>query len=70
MTGFNDMVSGLKKRGQDLTEDEADAIHSLMISDAISPGFVQRLVEAYGDESIASTFLFDNLDDKVYLDYR
>jgi hypothetical protein len=69
MTGFNDVVSGLKKRGQDLTEDEADAIHSLMTSDAISPEFVRRLVAEHGDESIASTFLIRDRDDKTYLDY-
>jgi hypothetical protein len=69
MTGFNDVVSGLKKRGQDLTEDEADAIHSLMLSDAISPDFVRRLIGKYGDESIASTFLLKNTDNKTYLDY-
>lgn len=69
MTGFNDVVSGLKKRGQDLTEDEADAIHGLMMSDAISPDFVQRLVETYGDESVASAFLLKNTDNKTYLHY-
>ncbi|MBE7554288.1 MAG: hypothetical protein HS126_24780 [Anaerolineales bacterium] len=40
MTGFNDVVSGLKKRGQGLTEDETEAIRALIDSDAISPDFV------------------------------
>jgi hypothetical protein len=69
MTGFNEVISGLKKRGQDLTEDEIEAIHSMMISDAISPGFVQRLVEDYGDESIAATFFIRDRSDKTYLHY-
>jgi uncharacterized phage-like protein YoqJ len=69
MTGFNYVVSGFKKRGQDLSEDEADAIHSLMTLDTISPNFVQRLVEEYGPESIASTFLIYDRDDKTYLNY-
>jgi hypothetical protein len=69
MTGFNEVISGLKKRGQDLTEDETDAIYELMTSDAISPAFVQRLVEDYGAESIAATFLMRDYDDKTYLSY-
>lgn len=48
MTGFNEVVSGLKKRGQDLTEDETEAIRALIDSDAISPDFVRRLVKEYG----------------------
>ena len=69
MTSFNDVVSGLRKRGKNLTEDETEAIYALMNSDAISPGFVRRLVKQYGDESIASVFLIDSGDDKTYLDY-
>jgi hypothetical protein len=69
MTGFNEVISGLKKRGQDLTEDEIEAIYSMMISDAISPRFVQRLVEDYGDESIAATFFIRDRNDKTYLHY-
>jgi hypothetical protein len=61
MTGFNDVVSGLKKRGQDLTEDETEAIYALLNSDAISPDFVRRLVKEYGDESIAAAFLIDSM---------
>lgn len=69
MTGFNDVVSGLKKWGQNLTEDETEAIYALMNSDAISPDFVRRLVKKYGDESISSAFLIDSRGDKSYLDY-
>jgi hypothetical protein len=69
MTGFNEVISGLKKRGQALTEDETEAIHGLMTSDAISPAFVQRLVKDYGAESIAATFLIRDRDDKTYLPY-
>jgi len=69
MTGFNDVVSGLKKRGQNLTEDETEAIYGLMNSDAISPDFVWRLVEQHGHESIAAAFLIDSGKHKTYLDY-
>lgn len=69
MTGFNDVIRGLKKRGQNLTEDETEAIYSLMDSDAISPDFVRRLVKQHGDESIALAFLIDIGKNKTYLDY-
>jgi hypothetical protein len=69
MTGFNEVISGLKKRAQDVTEDETEAIYSLITSDTISPAFVQRLVEDYGHESIAATFLIHDLNDKTYLQY-
>jgi hypothetical protein len=69
MTGFNEVVSGLKKRGQDLTEDETEAIRALIDSDAISPDFVLRLVKEYGDESIAAAFLIYNTPDQTCLDY-
>jgi hypothetical protein len=67
--GFNDVVNGFKKKGVDLNEDEADGIRGFIYSDAISPRFVRKLVEKYGDESIASVFLIRNSEDKTYLDY-
>jgi hypothetical protein len=69
MTGFNEVVSGLKKRGHGVTEVEAEAIHSIMTSDVISPDFVQRLVGDYGAESIAAVFLISDRSDKTYLPY-
>ena len=66
---FNDVASGLKKRGQNLTEDETEAIYALMNSDAISPDFVRRLVKQHGHESIAAAFLIDSGKHKTYLEY-
>jgi len=69
MLGFNEVVTGLRKKGIDLNADEADSIMGLIRSDAISPGFVKKLVQKYGDESIAAICLIDRLQHPYYLDY-
>lgn len=69
MTGFNDVISSLEKQGQDLSEDERDALYGLITADAISPAFVQRLVKEYGAESIAAAFLIDDWADEPFLPY-
>jgi hypothetical protein len=70
MVGFDEVIEGLEKRGNDLTEDEAAAIQDFIESEAISPGFVQRVVQDYGAESIAEAFLIRNSQEHpYYLDY-
>jgi hypothetical protein len=69
MREFNDVLSGLKKQGADLNDDEIERIRSLVIEDAISPQFVRRVVHEYGDESIAATFFIEPDPDGVYLEY-
>ena len=69
MVGFNDVVNGFMKKGVNLNEDDADSIRSFMSSDSISPKFVKKLVQKYGDESIASAFLIRNDHHTPYLDY-
>ncbi|MEW5802864.1 MAG: DUF3843 family protein [bacterium] len=69
MLGFNDVVSGLEKKGIDLNEYEEESITGFIRSDSISPGFVKKLVEKYGDESIAAVFFIDRLQHTYYLDY-
>jgi hypothetical protein len=69
MTGFDDVLSGLQKRGSDVKEDESEGIRQLLYSDAISPQFVRKLVQDYGDASIAAAFLIPQDSDKYYLEY-
>jgi hypothetical protein len=57
MLGFNHVLSALGKRGVGLNEDELQALHGLVTSEAISPAFVHRLVANYGAQSIAEAFL-------------
>ncbi|MFQ5630624.1 MAG: DUF3843 family protein [bacterium] len=61
--------SGFKKKGKNLTDDERDAINLFIFSDAVSPRFVNRLIEKYGDESIAAAFFIRDVEDKTYVEY-
>ncbi len=67
MRYFNDLLSGLKKEGKDLTEDENEVVRNFITSKAISPNFVRKIVEQYGAKSINSSFLI-NPEMKI-LDY-
>ncbi len=69
LTGFNDVISGFQKRGHALDEDESEGIRQFVYSDAISPQFVDKLVQEYGDASIASSFLIPRERDPQYLAY-
>ena len=57
MMGFDDVLSGLQKQGRDLHVDESAMIRQFLYAKAISPQFVRKLVQEYGQESIASVFL-------------
>jgi Protein of unknown function (DUF3843) len=69
MEGFNAIVSGLQKQGEQVTDDEAESLRALLYSDAISPEFVRTLVREYGDASIASAFLIQRETAPQYLEY-
>ena len=69
MEGFHAIVRGLQKQGGPLTEDEAASLQALLVSEAISPQFVQALVREHGDASIAAAFLIPRETAPYYLDY-
>ena len=69
MTSFDDVLNGFQKRGRELNADESEMIRQFMYSDSISPKFVEKLVQEYGDASIASSFLIPQDHDKIYLAY-
>ena len=66
---FDDLLSGLRKRGTDLTPGEAGAIRGWIVSESISPGFVRRLAGECGDESIKAAFLLGKHDESYVLEY-
>jgi hypothetical protein len=66
---FNDLLAGLGRRGAGLSPDEVDAIVGWMQSREISPGFVRRLAEDYGGESILAAFLLAKHDEGYALEY-
>lgn len=57
MTDFDNVKNGFAKHGINLTEDEKEAIRQFIISDAISPNFVMKLINKNGDKSIAKSYL-------------
>jgi len=69
MEGFNCVVSGFRRKGVGLTEDEECAIGAFVRSDTISPRFVQRMVEEFGEESIKSSFRLRDTNANYWLDY-
>jgi len=69
MPDFNDVLSGLKKKGRGLTEGEEVALRGLVRSESLSPGFVRRLAEEHGSESIVAAFLLVNQKEDYVLEY-
>ncbi len=69
MPEFNDVLSGLKKKGRGLTAGEEGAIRGWVMSQSLSPGFVRRLAEDHGSESIAAAFLLDRQKEDYVLEY-
>ena len=69
ITGFFDIVSGFKKIGINLNDDELDAIRGFLESDAISPKFVNKLVHEYGDKSMRVACLIPDKVNQYYLDF-
>lgn len=63
------LLSGMAKRGVDLTPAEVGAIEGFIRSDVIGPGFVRRMVEEYGDGSILAAFQLDRPRRDYALDY-
>ena len=69
MTHFTSLVAGLKKNGEGLTVDEEMTIRGFFESPAVSPRFVQRVLEEYGDESVRTAFLLKGDLPGYWLDY-
>lgn len=69
LCNFNFLVEGLQCRGEDLSREQEDAIRSFIRDDAVSPGFVRRVLSEHGDESARTAFRLP-LDAPAYwLDY-
>jgi len=69
MMSFDEVRRGFQKQGKDMTADEADMVRQFLYADAISPQFVRRLIQDYGDASIAAAFLIPQDCDKYYVEY-
>jgi Protein of unknown function (DUF3843) len=69
MMSFDEVRRGFQKQGRDLSEDESEMLRQFLYADAISLQFVRKLVQDYGDASIAAAFLIPQDCDKHYLEY-
>ena len=69
MLGFNHVVSGLRKQGSGLTDDELEAVRGFITSAMVSPAFVRRLVAEHGVKSIAGTFFLRDSPAEVALEF-
>ena len=69
MNGFTTLVNGLKKKGEGLTESEEEVIRGFVNSPVISPRFVKRVLEEYGDASVKTAFLLKEDLPDYWLDY-
>ena len=69
MPDFNDILSGLKKKGKGLTASEQMAIQGLVRSQSLSPGFARRLAEEHGSGSIAVAFSLEKQNEDYVLEY-
>ncbi len=69
MSGFTTLLAGLKKKGEGLTEEEQEVIRGFIESPAVSPRFVRRVLEEYGDESAKAAFLLRGDLPGYWLDY-
>jgi len=69
MTHFTTLVAGLRKKGDGLTGDEQEAIRGFVESPAISPRFVRRVLDEYGDESVRAAFVLRGDLPSYWLDW-
>jgi hypothetical protein len=69
MTNFTSLIAGLERKGETLTDDQQCTIRGLFDADALSPMFVKRMLEEYGDESIKTAFLLKGDLPSYWLDY-
>ena len=69
MEHFHDLVEGFHRKGADLTEWQEEVILGFIFSESISPAFVQRVVEEYGDASLKTAFHLQDTKASYWLNY-
>ncbi|MCL5097994.1 MAG: hypothetical protein M1608_10800 [Candidatus Omnitrophica bacterium] len=66
---FNQVFSGLRKKGVGLADEEMGALRNAMMDEAISQAFVRRLASEHGAESWAEAFLIRNAPVELALEF-
>jgi hypothetical protein len=66
---FNPVLSGLRKKGVGLNDEELDNLRRSITGDAISPAFIRRLANKHGAESFAEAFLIRDTTVELALEF-
>jgi hypothetical protein len=66
---FNSVKSGLKRNGQECTEDEAETIRGFIYSQSICPTFVHSVFKKYGGEETVKSLFCLKTGEPYWLDY-
>jgi hypothetical protein len=69
MTHFASLVTGLKCKGNTLTDEQENTIRGFFDADTVSPRFVKRVLDEHEDESVKTTFLLRGDLPSYWLDY-
>jgi hypothetical protein len=69
MTHFASLVTGLKRKGETLSGDQERVIREFFDAGEVSPRFVKRVLDEYGDESVKTTFYLKGDLPSYWLDY-
>ncbi len=67
--GYNDLISGLQKKGESLTEDEEDSFFHFITGTNISPDFVKRVLKDHPADAILQLFFLEELETEHALNY-
>lgn len=66
---FNSILSGIKKNGIKLTDEEKECIRGFIQSQSISHQFVEKLTKEYGAKSIAASYFLYDFEEIDYLQF-
>jgi len=69
MQDFTSVIGGLRRNGEGLSEDEEYCLRGFFEANTISPRFVRRVLDEYGNESVKTAFLLSDEQPGYWLDY-
>jgi hypothetical protein len=69
MEHYHDLEEGFHRKGVDLTDWQEEVIRGFIQSESISPAFVLRVVQEYGDASLKAAFCLQDTKAGYWLEY-
>ena len=67
--GFNILLSGLRKHGVELTENEMDVFGHFLTDRSVSPAFIRRVLAEHGAESLLAIYLMRRSPPELALEF-